>query len=135
MAVPGRLDGKSWKASTVVRFFTPSGWAFAIWAPIFLGEMLFALYQLTAAYTSPKFQPYIAKLSPHLACAFFTQSLWCVAFRPWAARMQYLSASLLGATAIGLYNVHKVLRQAATDNVLSPADYLIAHLPLSLHFG
>ena len=29
--VPGRSDGKSWKETVSVRFFTPSAYAFAIW--------------------------------------------------------------------------------------------------------
>lgn len=118
-----------------MRFFTPSGWAFIIWAPIFLGEMLLTFYQLTSAVTTPKLRPYLAKLSPSLAAAFVSQSLWCFVFRPWAADMQYLSAALLGCTAAGLYIVHKILREAARAGALRPLDYLLVHLPLSLHFG
>ncbi|CAN0467859.1 unnamed protein product, partial [Hapterophycus canaliculatus] len=40
-SVKGRLDGTRQDTSSgqkPVRFFSPAGWAFAIWAPIFLGE-------------------------------------------------------------------------------------------------
>jgi hypothetical protein len=45
---PGRLDGQSSAQRTTsdVRFFTPAPWAFAIWAPIFLGELAFVIYQV-----------------------------------------------------------------------------------------
>lgn len=39
--IPGRLDTKLGRPKkSDMRFFTPSGWAFAIWAPIFLGEII-----------------------------------------------------------------------------------------------
>lgn len=47
--VPGRMDGRAAAGSTNVaqgRFFAPAGWAFAIWAPIFLGELIFVIYQV-----------------------------------------------------------------------------------------
>lgn len=42
-SIPGRLDTKLGKPKKEdMRFFTPSPWAFAIWGPIFLGEMAMA---------------------------------------------------------------------------------------------
>ena len=133
--MPGRSDGKSWKETISVRFFTPSAYAFAIWAPIFLGELLLTFYQLGSGRLAPKLQPYLAKLAPPLAQAFAAQSLWCIAFRPWVGRMQFVPSALLALTAVGLARVHKVLREAVAAGVVRPVDYLIVHLPLSLHFG
>ncbi len=135
--IPGRSDGKSWKDTTVapVRFFTPSAYAFAIWAPIFLGELLLTFYQLGSGRFAPALQPYLAKLAPPLAQAFAAQSLWCVAFRPWVGAMQFIPSALLAMTAVGLSRVHSVLREAVAAGAMRPWDYLIVHLPLSLHFG
>lgn len=135
--IPGRSDGKSWKdaMSSPVRFFTPSAYAFAIWAPIFLGEFLLTFYQLASSRLAPALQPYLARLAPPLAQAFAAQSLWCVAFRPWVGRMQFVPSALLAMTAVGLSRVHTVLREAVAAGAMRPWDYLIVHLPLSLHFG
>lgn len=135
--VPGRSDGKSWKDAMVspVRFFTPSGYAFAIWAPIFLGELLLTFYQLGSSRLAPALHPYLAKIAPPLAQAFAAQSLWCVAFRPWCGKMQFVPTALLAMTAVGLSRVHAILREAVAAGAMRPWDYLIVHLPLSLHFG
>ena len=134
--IPGRSDGKTWKESSApVRFFTPSAYAFAIWAPIFLGELLLTFYQLGSGRLAPQLQPFLAKLAPPLAQAFTAQSLWCVAFRPWVGRMQFVPSALLALTALGLSRVHTVLREAVAAGVMRPWDYVIVHLPLSLHFG
>ncbi len=43
MVVTGRLDTVLGRPKAMDRrFFTPAGWAFAIWGPIFLGELLLA---------------------------------------------------------------------------------------------
>lgn len=118
-----------------MRFFTPSAYAFAIWAPIFLGELLLTFYQLGSGKLAPKLQPYLARLAPPLAQAFAAQSLWCVAFRPWVGRMQFVPSALLALTAVGLARVHTVLREAVAAGAVRPVDYLLVHLPLSLHFG
>jgi hypothetical protein len=39
------------------------------------------------------------------AVAMVAQSLWCAAFRPWAANMQYLPTALLGVTGLALCKV------------------------------
>ena len=48
--IPGRYDGQSLMAKEAkptvetANLFAPAGWAFAIWAPIFVGEWLMMLY-------------------------------------------------------------------------------------------
>ncbi len=135
--VPGRSDGKSWKdaMASPVRFFTPSGYAFAIWAPIFLGELILTFYQLGSSRLAPALHPYLARIAPPLAQAFAAQSLWCLAFRPWVGRMQFVPTALLAMTAVGLSRVHTILREGVAAGAMRPWDYVIVHLPLSLHFG
>lgn len=100
----------------------PSGWAFAIWGPIYLGEAVFVIAQFFPQSGLAVYLPTIS--APFIAANLF-QSLWCVAFRPhyqgWAS---YLSAAMLGGTAYSLSQVHAVT---------GPVSWFL--LPLSLHFG
>merc|ERR1712070_572338 len=138
--IPGRLDGKTWQRLKLqnVRFFTPSGWAFAIWGPIFLFEMLLAIYQLSIqrlAFFSKQAGIFMPQFSNFFIYAIVNQVLWCFTFRPWAQQQQYLSTSMLGLTGYGLYKAHQVLRNAAKNDVLSFFDYIFVHFPTSLHLG
>jgi hypothetical protein len=44
--VRGRLDSQQGRSAGTVRMFSPAAWAFAIWAPIFLGELAFVVFQV-----------------------------------------------------------------------------------------
>ncbi|KAG5189645.1 hypothetical protein JKP88DRAFT_300907, partial [Tribonema minus] len=138
--VPGRLDGRQWSqdAATQQRYFAPAGWAFAIWAPIFAGELLFVIYQaLPLARVRTSW--WLAELSPYFSGAMLLQTLWCGAFRPWARaaglNLQWIPALLLGLGAAALGGAHGILVQALEDSELSPLSYALAFVPLALHFG
>ncbi|CAN0506781.1 unnamed protein product, partial [Phaeothamnion confervicola] len=113
----GRLDGPRARsaaadnaaATSDVRFFTPAGWAFAIWGPIFLGEMLYIVFQCL-----PGSAFWLADLAPFFAGAMAAQTLWCFAFRPWAvdSGRLWLPAALLTTGAACLGGAHRVLRAA-----------------------
>ncbi|CAN0421758.1 unnamed protein product, partial [Discosporangium mesarthrocarpum] len=74
----GRLDGSSSVPSkrgsppSPVRFFTPASWAFIIWAPIMIGELIFVLYQLLPL-PEIKGSWWLADVSPWFAGAMFFQ--------------------------------------------------------------
>jgi hypothetical protein len=99
---------------------SPSGWAFAIWAPIYLGEAAFCVGQF--------FQP-ISTVLPSITAPFVAanllQSLWCCAFRPsyndgWH---KYVSVGLLAGTGVALSQVRAVtaiMQRAAFFSYLSP---------------
>ena len=110
----------------------PSGWAFAIWAPIYIGEGAFVTAQLLAS------DPYTTALLPQLTAPFVAanlfQSLWCASFRPsylhgWT---RYISVGMLAGTGYSLNLVH-----SACSTVLSAEPTMLAHLllPLTIHFG
>lgn len=105
----------------------PSGWAFAIWGPIYLGETVFVVAQYLPQYSG--LDVYLPSLSVPFIAANLFQSLWCIAFRPhyqgWAS---YISAAMLGGTAYSLSQVHAVACTAT-----GPAYWFL--LPLSVHFG
>lgn len=57
--------------------FTPNGWAFSIWGLIFIGEGIFAIYQLMPSVRSSKTVELMAY--PWIGSCFF-QILWCIIF-------------------------------------------------------
>lgn len=110
----------------------PSGWAFAIWGPIYLGEAAFVVAQCLAAdATVSALLPQIT--APFVAANIF-QSLWCASFRPsygdgWK---KYVSAGMLAGTAYSLSMVH-----SAGTAVLAAEPSMMSYLivPVTMHFG
>jgi hypothetical protein len=110
----------------------PAPWAFAIWGPIYLGELAFCTAQF---FPSSTLYAVLPQITPPFVAANIIQSLWCAAFRPsynegWWPK--YVSAFLLGGTAFSLSQVHMALLSNA-DAVSKLASWLI--LPLTMHFG
>jgi len=140
---PGRLDGqeqqkmidndlKGMDAEKGVTLVAPSGWAFAIWAPIFAGELSFTISQFLVPETSS-----IATIIKQLSAPFITgqlfQSLWCAAFRPkYEGSLMLISSAGLAGAAYSLSKVHAAyaLREGYTS-----LQYCLFFLPTSLHFG
>mmetsp|Transcript_35043 Transcript_35043/g.78971 ORF Transcript_35043/g.78971 Transcript_35043/m.78971 type:complete len:413 (-) Transcript_35043:7-1245(-) len=156
IAVPGRFDGRSKTTlddgSAVLRFFTPAGWAFAIWGPIFLGEFL-AMSYLTAC-SVPALQgplgdtPMFGKwgilptmelgslVAPGWCAAIMAQVAWCATFRPQIGVANlWIPTSCLGATAVLLGRVHRDLCKLAMTGRLSILANAIVRIPIALHFG
>lgn len=140
---PGRMDMKQPRAEAsqkkeVARFFTPAGWAFRIWIPIFIGETIFVFYQaLPINYIKNK--DFLAMLSPFWIAAIGFQSIWTFCARPWAVENGYgwIQAALLVLTGVALSGVHKVMTSQPHTLVgdLNILDFIVAQIPLSLHFG
>lgn len=136
----GRLDGRSLAGNKnsppPVRFFSPAGWAFVIWAPIFFGELLFVIFQLLPL-PSVRGSWWLSEISPWFAAAMIFQTLWCLSYRPWArdGGFLWIPALMLGGTAVTLGGAHAVLREAWFARDMEFPQYVAAHLPLSLHFG
>jgi hypothetical protein len=99
----------------------PAGWAFAIWAPIYLGEAVFC----GAQFWDPTVAAALPALTVPFVAANLTQSLWCASFRTSYSQgwHKYVSVFMLGGTAYSLSHVPF----AATAS-----PYLI---PLAMHFG
>ena len=110
----------------------PSGWAFSIWGPIYLGEAAFVTAQLLA-------QPGtgLATVLPQLTAPFVAfnlmQSLWCASFRPSYSEGWYkwVSVAMLGGTAYSLSFVQAIAAASSTTATI-PWWYF---LPLTIHFG
>ena len=72
--IPGRLDTKLGRPKREdMRFFTPAGWAFAIWAPIFLGEMLMSFSTFVPSILAPAGSDWMQKTAPYYAAACMSQ--------------------------------------------------------------
>lgn len=111
--------------------FTPAGWAFAIWAPIFLGELISVSTQLFVPCSAP-IVSFLKQLTAPYVVANAFQSLWTAAFRPkYQGISKFVSPGLLGATA---YSLSKANAAICAAN-LSFGQYLLYAFPLSLHFG
>lgn len=110
---------------------SPSGWAFIIWAPIFLGELALTTSSLFLD-SSSRIGSTLQKISPAFVASQLFQSLWTAAFRPRFAKGReiYLSGVFLSGIAISLNRVHSLLCQES----LSWKESAL-FLPLTLHFG
>lgn len=137
---PGRMDGEAVgdgelstrRGKTLV---APSGWAFAIWGPIFLGELI----SVTAPFlikesSSPMLVALLRETAGPFVAAQLFQTLWCAAFRPkYKGAAGFINTGLLSATAYSLSRAHAIF--VAQPQLYSNLNYAIFFLPMSLHFG
>mmetsp|Transcript_25413 Transcript_25413/g.37525 ORF Transcript_25413/g.37525 Transcript_25413/m.37525 type:complete len:332 (+) Transcript_25413:114-1109(+) len=148
---PGRIDGQAQQDSVKSgskggeemeslspgrngrTLVAPSGWAFAIWGPIFLGELVFVVSQVFIPETAP-IAPLIKKVTAPFVMAQYFQTLWTAAFRPkYSGNLMFISTGMLGATAYSLSKAHAHI--VATPKSYSPLQYILYFLPIALHFG
>jgi hypothetical protein len=135
---PGRMDGQAvddgeLAPRTGKTLVAPSGWAFAIWGPIFLGELV----SVTAPFFIKESDPIVELLrktyGPFITAQLF-QSLWCAAFRPkYKGSAMFISTGMLSATAFHLSKAHAIF--TANPLLYSNLQYGLFFLPMALHFG
>ncbi|EKX54581.1 hypothetical protein GUITHDRAFT_100057 [Guillardia theta CCMP2712] len=135
--IPGRLDTVLGRPKrTDLRFFTPAGFAFAIWAPIFLGEMLMMFSVLMPDSLRSPGSGWLEAMAPSYAAASVAQALWCLAFRPWALKYQWIPASLLTIAALALFESHRhVASSYSMSGAASLWSLFACRIPVALHFG
>ena len=134
VTVPGRYDGRSAMAAekltaATANLFTPAGWAFAIWGPIFLGEGLMMLYLTNV----PAAAALGAAAAPGWCVATVAQVAWCFTFRPSVCGPEslWVPAALPATTAVGLGASHRAIRTMGH----SGAANAFVRWPVALHFG
>ena len=88
VAVPGRFDDDANMliSSPWPTLFSPAGFAFAIWAVIYLGELL-GVIMIAALPANDVDHTQSARA---WLCANLAQALWCVSFRPWSLGQLWL---------------------------------------------
>ncbi|KAL7576309.1 hypothetical protein ACA910_018129 [Epithemia clementina (nom. ined.)] len=120
------LSGKSLVA--------PSGWAFAIWGPIFLGELIFVASSTVMVKTTSPVAPLFRKVSGSFIMAHAFQILWTASFRPkYKGNLMYISACMLSGIAYSLSKAH--FHFSSSKSPSSRSEYLLYFLPITLHFG
>lgn len=118
----------------------PASWAFIIWAPIFLGELVMVAAPILApGSVSPVVERALREISgPYLLAQVF-QSLWAASFRPKYEKgiYKYVSAVNLAGIAASLSFCHGTFATHSQRALRSYSglEYALYFLPLSLHFG
>ena len=113
---------------------TPSGWAFIIWGPIFLGEFVFVSSSTAMVKESSPVTPLFKKVSAHFIMAHVFQTLWTASFRPkYTGKSAFISASMLSGIAYSLSRAHAHFSSSTSQ--LTGVEYALYFLPLTLHFG
>jgi hypothetical protein len=114
----------------------PAGWAFAIWGPIFLGELIFVGNQLMLQESSP-LAPMVKKMTAPFVAAHAFQNLWAASFRPkYKGIYKSISVASLAGIAYSLSLAHAVFAgKSSSSKSLTTSEYVIYCLPISLHFG
>lgn len=134
VAVPGRYDGRSAMRdervdASTTNLFSPAGFAFAIWAPIFIGEWLMMLYLTNV----PRAAALGRIVAPGWIAGTVAQTLWCGAFRPSVCgpSMLWVPTLLLATTGACLGVAHRALRATS----IGALSNVLVRWPLTLHFG
>ena len=112
----------------------PAGWAFVIWGPIFLGELLMVSSQTTLA-EGHALEETIRRITGPYVLAQAFQSLWTASFRPKYNEgfYKYVSALNLAGIALSLSFCHQAFVTSKVS--FSNLEYGMYFLPLALHFG
>lgn len=134
--IPGRLDSKLGRPKREdLRFFTPAGFTFAVWAPIFLGELLMSVSVLVPATLATSGSGWLQDMAPSYAAASMYQAMWCLAFREWALQYQWVPASLLTLAAVALYRAHFHIATSYAAGTGTIWGLLACRIPVALHFA
>lgn len=113
----------------------PAGWAFAIWGPIFAGELVFVISQFFAKNGSALSETIKSVSGPFVLAQTF-QALWSASFRPkYKGGLMWISSGMLGGIAYSMSKAHAVFSAASTRNTYTTLQYFINFFPMALHFG
>lgn len=115
------IGSQSDSVSTLV---TPAGWAFAIWGPLYVGTLVFAVYQ---ALPAGRDSALIARLRWPAAGAFLGNGLWALYTQSFG--LSIVSVAIILFTLACLLRAYRVL--AAWPTRFSMGERWCAALPLS----
>lgn len=111
------------RSDAVRTLITPSGWAFAIWGPLFLGSAVFAIWQ---ALPAQRTNALLGRIAWPAAIALAAQGAWAIYTQ--FANLTVVSVLIILISLIGLLAVLRALVSAPS---LSNAERWLAALPLS----
>jgi hypothetical protein len=128
----------------------PAPWTFAIWGPIFIGELLFCIYgwflTVASAGSSTSTVAVVSAASPGFVSAQLFQVLWTASFRPkyfssggaTGTIYRYVSSFMLAGIAWSMGRAHAAYSAAGGRAVAAGGrrwERGMCFLPLALHFG
>jgi hypothetical protein len=115
----------------------PAGWAFAIWGPIFAGELILCLSSVAFLDESKPVATLVRRASAGFAVAQAFQALWTASFRPKYAKGHalYVSSLMLTGIAWSMGRAHRVFANLKDRTLMTRTDYLLYFFPMTLHFG
>ncbi len=102
---------------------TPAGWAFSIWGLLYLGSIVFALYQ---AFPAQYRNGLLDRIGWFAAAAFFGNGLWAL-----YTQLHDLTALSVVVIATTLVCLLVILRRIVTAKRLSRGDRWLAAVPLT----
>lgn len=108
---------------------TPAGWAFSIWALIFLSEAVFCVAQLLPQLRGSE---EVAKAGPPFAFACLFQAAWSFAF---GNEYIYTSQALILLILLALWRTNAALHAISKSSPPSLSHYILLYLPFAVHFG
>ena len=105
----------------------PSGYAFAIWTPIYLGMLLYGVYQLLPA---ARHQAIVRVTGWPAAAAMWGAAAWVLVAQ--REERVWLTVAILATITAALALAHRALKSAPPR---SRAELLLVRAPLGLFFG
>lgn len=127
----GRTAGEI--SDSLPSYFTPAGYAFAIWGLIYLSLGAFVVYQ---ALPSQRHNPHIQRIGPLFVLASLANIAWIFS---WHYELYALSillmVSLLAVLLVTYVRLGIGLRDEERAQPLTRADKLLIDFPLSIYFA
>jgi len=129
LPINGRTTGEI--ADMYPNLFTPASFTFAIWAVIYLGLALFALYQagLLAGSNGAQAQGVVREIGWLFVLSSLANVLWILA---WHYEMIVLSVVIMLLLLISLIGIYRRIR---SRDMVSIAEQWFVRVPFSLYLG
>lgn len=114
-------------SDSIPSFFVPAGYVFSIWGLIYLGLLLWTIFQSLKSYAT---HPLVVKLRPLYLIAAIANSLWIFG---WHYEMLPLTVPLMVILLISLIRIYTLIQKDPTRN--SGAGRWMLAIPFSLYLG
>ena len=128
--IPGRFDSQVAGKKPQIPWntiFQPAGYAFAVWAVIYVGEILVTLAVSNLGIPSRNAVIY-------WTTANLFQSSWCLLFRPKYVEALWLPSIMIGLGALSLFGLHfEVTKAVANASNVARLFLQILRIPISVH--
>lgn len=108
---------------------TPADFTFAVWGFIFLGSLIYSVYQLLP---STQEQKWLDRLAPYAIGTYLTCAIWPI---PFGFERFILAQVIIIALLASLIGAFLVIRQRDTADKLSTVETSFVKLPFSIYFA